>query len=100
MAKPLVDSKEKFDLSPRIDSRRPAPVHLPENEITSDALQPVEPAEAEAFDPALLDADDMSSREKRIAKAAYRLAEQRGFEPGRELDDWLAAEKEIDEEPG
>jgi hypothetical protein len=31
-----------------------------------------------------------------IAKAAYRLAEQRGFIPGAELDDWLAAEAEID----
>jgi hypothetical protein len=30
-----------------------------------------------------------------IATAAYRRAEQRGFEPGHELDDWLAAEIEI-----
>jgi hypothetical protein len=31
-----------------------------------------------------------------IAKAAYHRAEQRGFIPGAELDDWLAAEAEID----
>jgi hypothetical protein len=31
-----------------------------------------------------------------IAKAAYLRAEQRGFRPGSELDDWLAAESEID----
>jgi len=31
-----------------------------------------------------------------IAEAAYYRAEQRGFAPGRELEDWLAAEIEID----
>jgi hypothetical protein len=36
------------------------------------------------------------SREARIAEAAYWRAERRGFVPGQELDDWLAAEKEVD----
>jgi hypothetical protein len=31
-----------------------------------------------------------------IALAAYFRAERRGFTPGQELDDWLAAESEID----
>jgi Protein of unknown function (DUF2934) len=31
-----------------------------------------------------------------IAKAAYLRAEQRGFSPGSELEDWLAAESDID----
>ena len=31
-----------------------------------------------------------------IAEAAYYRAERRGFAPGRELEDWLAAEVEID----
>jgi hypothetical protein len=31
----------------------------------------------------------------RIAKAAYYRAERRGFAPGNDLDDWLAAEAEI-----
>lgn len=30
-----------------------------------------------------------------IAECAYYKAERRGFEPGFELDDWLAAESEI-----
>ena len=30
-----------------------------------------------------------------IAEAAYYRAERRGFEPGMEADDWLAAEAEI-----
>jgi hypothetical protein len=31
-----------------------------------------------------------------ISKAAYFRAEQRNFEPGHELEDWLAAESEVD----
>lgn len=33
-----------------------------------------------------------------IADAAYYRAQQRGFAPGRELDDWLAAEAEVVEQ--
>jgi hypothetical protein len=35
-------------------------------------------------------------RRRMIAEAAYYRAEQRGFVPGQELEDWLAAEMEID----
>jgi len=35
-------------------------------------------------------------RHQLIAEAAYCIAEQRGFEPGHALSDWLAAEKEVD----
>lgn len=40
----------------------------------------------------------ITSRERQqlIAEAAYFIAEQRGFAPGRELDDWAQAEAEID----
>jgi hypothetical protein len=34
-------------------------------------------------------------RQSMIATAAYFLAEKRGFEPGHELDDWLAAEAAV-----
>ena len=33
----------------------------------------------------------------KIALAAYYLAERRGFTPGSDLEDWLAAEAEITE---
>ena len=33
--------------------------------------------------------------QRRIAEAAYYRAERRGFEPGLEAEDWLAAEAEI-----
>jgi hypothetical protein len=36
------------------------------------------------------------SRRERIAEIAYFRALARGFEPGHELEDWLAAEAEID----
>lgn len=38
----------------------------------------------------------MAERERRIREAAYRRAEARGFAPGHELEDWLAAEDEVD----
>jgi hypothetical protein len=40
--------------------------------------------------------DPSSSREALIATAAYYRAHERGFQPGHELQDWLAAEREID----
>lgn len=39
-------------------------------------------------------------RQSMIAKAAYLLAERRNFASGHELDDWLAAEAEVDRELG
>ncbi|RYE58218.1 MAG: DUF2934 domain-containing protein [Rhizobiaceae bacterium] len=36
----------------------------------------------------------------RVCDAAYFRAEKRGFAPGRELEDWLAAEQDIAELPG
>ena len=38
---------------------------------------------------------DQQERENRVAVAAYFRAKARGFEPGQELDDWLAAEAEV-----
>lgn len=35
-------------------------------------------------------------RYRAIAHAAYLRAEKRGFAPGHEVDDWLAAEAEVD----
>ncbi len=43
----------------------------------------------------------MTEEERRdaIATAAYLLAEQRGFAPGHELEDWLAAEARVNATP-
>jgi len=40
----------------------------------------------------------LADRKQRIAELAYRRAQARGFAPGRELEDWLAAEQEVDGE--
>jgi len=45
-------------------------------------------------------AADDGARRRRIAERAYRRAERRGFAPGQELDDWLAAEAEERENEG
>jgi hypothetical protein len=41
--------------------------------------------------------DPVSSRQALIATAAYYRAERRGFLPGHEVEDWLAAERKIDD---
>lgn len=40
-----------------------------------------------------------AERQAKIATAAYFRAQQRGFAPGHELEDWLAAEAEMAEAP-
>ncbi len=35
-------------------------------------------------------------RQIMICEAAYYIAEHRGFEPGHDVDDWFAAEQQID----
>jgi len=49
------------------------------------------PLTAAATEVALADRD----RRRRIAEAAYFLAERRHFAPGHEVDDWLEAERAV-----
>jgi hypothetical protein len=56
-------------------------------------------AEASLHEEALLmEAEVMATqaanRHDAIARIAYRLAAKRGFAPGHEVDDWLAAERQ------
>jgi ribose 1,5-bisphosphokinase PhnN len=39
---------------------------------------------------------DFEQRSALIAEAAFFRAEKRGFAPGNEVEDWLAAESEVD----
>jgi Protein of unknown function (DUF2934) len=39
--------------------------------------------------------DEAAQRQLAIARVAYFRAQQRGFAPGHELEDWLAAEQEV-----
>lgn len=40
---------------------------------------------------------ESGTREKLVREAAYFRAERRGFTPGQELEDWFAAEREVDQ---
>lgn len=63
---------------------------------TSDpaALKPREAANGESTR-SRPDVTDVA-RHDMIARAAYLRAEQRGFAPGEELADWLAAERDVE----
>jgi Protein of unknown function (DUF2934) len=54
------------------------------------------------FDPLrfVAPARSTKSREAWIAERAYFRAQSRGFEPGHEVEDWLAAEAEIEKRNG
>jgi hypothetical protein len=67
----------------------------PKPVVRSSALvrEPATPSNAKAGDRDTAGED----RYRMIAEAAYFRAERRGFEPGSELYDWLAAEIEVDE---
>ena len=92
----------RIDLE-RSGSRAPKPADEgAPNTITSHSLERHPAGPGSTVDPSPFSrpasADDIAERHERIALAAYRRAEERGFEPGHELDDWLAAEREIDGE--
>ena len=53
------------------------------------------PSDATLGTMATLEAQLMDDMDGMIATAAYHLAEQRNFEPGHELDDWLEAERRL-----
>jgi hypothetical protein len=59
-------------------------------ELTNGAVMDV--LESAAGSPAL----DPDARRRLVAAEAYFLAERRGFAPGNELGDWVAAEHAVD----
>lgn len=64
------------------------------------AARPV-PATAVAAEadlsPERSESSEHPQRHALIAEAAFFIAQERGFAPGHELDDWLAAEREVDQ---
>ena len=67
-----------------VAARKPQPVQRKRQQAGGEAQRPNSHTE--------LTPDELRQM---IATAAYRRAEERGFEPGHELEDWLAAEAEI-----
>jgi hypothetical protein len=60
---------------------------------TSDAEDDFEPASPDASDFDASVSED--ERRRMVAEAAYYIAQRRGFDNGLELEDWLAAEAEV-----
>jgi Protein of unknown function (DUF2934) len=56
-----------------------------------------EPVAATGALPSCRESTAAAERHGRIAERAYRFAEARGFTGDHQLDDWLAAEREVDE---
>jgi hypothetical protein len=75
-------------VSPRMKTRRKATTLAAE--LTNGAV--IDVLESAAGSPAL----DPDARRRLVAAEAYFLAERRGFAPGNELDDWVAAEHAVD----
>jgi hypothetical protein len=64
------------------------PAEITQTAAEEPATQPAEPG---------LTSEEHAERQARIAERAYHLAMARGFTPGRELDDWLAAERALED---
>ncbi|MDE2394838.1 MAG: DUF2934 domain-containing protein [Burkholderiales bacterium] len=56
------------------------------------------PAPTSAAEPATAAPADLPSRDALVREAAYALYERRGCVYGHELEDWLAAEAQVDAE--
>jgi len=76
--------------------KRPAPAAPAMPRSSAGAKPAVRPAQAETPKQARrIEAPTGEARYRWIAHAAYLRAEKRGFAPGQEIDDWLAAEAEF-----
>jgi hypothetical protein len=78
-------------VAPKSGSRKPpSRTRARAKSTTPSARTPPAAAAPDAAPP------DAERRRALIAEAAYRRAAQRNFAPGGELEDWLAAEREVD----
>lgn len=73
----------------------PKPAAKPAAKAVAKAAKPAAPAKAAARKTVPRAAPAQPPRDEMVRMAAYFRAEQRGFAPGNEWEDWLAAEAEI-----
>ena len=59
-------------------------------------MKSTQPVDENATGAIVMPFDTSEEQQQKIATAAYYKAQARGFEPGYELEDWLAAEAELD----
>jgi hypothetical protein len=64
----------------------------------SDFVEPMSTNSPPTFDPLrfVKPSPGLKWREALVAEIAYFRAQRRGFKPGHEVEDWLAAETEVD----
>jgi hypothetical protein len=85
MASPAKKSSARIPAQPAEAAKAtPAPV-----------AAPAAKAPAPVAAPAAKGSIDARERYQLVAREAYYLAEKRGFAPGREMEDWIAAEKTV-----
>lgn len=89
---PQEDAMASPNPSPSPADLQEAPATLPDGPNVAPSPHEHEAAQGRTQD----DAGQADGREERIRAAAYALAAERGFGPGREVDDWLQAERQID----
>lgn len=82
-------------------SRRRPEAKLIGTRRVTDAGHQLMQASNQPMDRANFDAESATLeqiRHRRICDRAYKIAERRGFAPGKEVEDWLQAEREVDNE--
>lgn len=62
-----------------------------------DARELAEPVSVVGRSAAFMEPADPRHRQAMVAEAAFYLAERRDFDPGHELEDWLEAERAVDQ---
>ena len=76
-------------------SRRSPDASRPTKSVPATTARPL-PGTRKAPAPPVRVALTVEARHAMIAASAYLRAERRGFAPGHETEDWLAAEAEVD----
>ena len=93
---PHGDAMPTSNPSPTPADLQDAPATLPDGPNVAPSLHEHEAAQGQTGDGAGASDGQADGREERVRAAAYALAAERGFAPGREVDDWLQAERQID----
>ncbi len=89
--RPTMDSAPEFNAFANPMDRaleNPRPFEDPDADLEESVAAPSEPSVVPI---------EPERRLEMIAHAAYLRSERRGFTPGSEIDDWLAAEVEVDQ---
>jgi hypothetical protein len=89
-----MEETRKTPRKPRSKAAAPAAAK-PAPKAAARAARPAAPVKAVARKQAAAAAPPQAERDQMVRMAAYFRAQQRGFAPGSEWEDWLAAEAEI-----